>query len=194
MASADAFKEVVSSQIPALQLLINLGWQYLTPAEALALRGGKEKNVALTGVLEPWLRAHNSITFKGRQHAFADATIREALGRLLDEPLQSLMVTNARLYELLTLGTSVTQAIDGDRKSFSLHYVDWRHPENNVYHVTDEFSVEKQGSHSTRRPDIVLFVNGIPLVVIECKRPDLDLQGEKAVAEAVSQSLDMVQT
>jgi len=94
MASADAFKEVVSSQIPALQLLINLGWQYLTPTEALALRSGKEKNVVLTGVLEPWLRAHNSITFKGRQHAFSDATIREALGRLLDEPLQSLMVTN----------------------------------------------------------------------------------------------------
>jgi len=189
MASPDAFKEIVSSQIPALQLLINLGWQYLTPAEALALRDGKGKNVVLTGVLEPWLRAHNSITFKGRHHAFADATIREALGRLLDEPLQSLMVTNARLYEMLTLGTSVTQAIDGDRKSFSLHYVDWRHPENNVYHVTDEFSVEKQGSHSARRPDIVLFVNGIPLVVIECKRPDLNLQGEKAVAEAVSQSL-----
>lgn len=82
MASADAFKEVVSSQIPALQLLVNLGWQYLTPAEALVLRGGKEKNVVLTGVLEPWLRAHNTIAFKGRHHAFSDASIREALGRL----------------------------------------------------------------------------------------------------------------
>ena len=72
------------------------------------------------------------------------------------------MLTNERLYELLTLGTSLTQTIDGDRKSYSLHYIDWQHPERNVYHVTDEFAVEKRGSHSTRRPDIVLFVNGIP--------------------------------
>jgi type I restriction enzyme, R subunit len=49
--------------------------------------------------------------------------------------------------------------------------------------------VEKRGSHETRRPDLVLFVNGIPLVVVECKRPDLEQGGEKAVAEAISQML-----
>jgi type I restriction enzyme, R subunit len=189
MSQPDAYREEISSQLPALQLLITLGWQYLTPNEALALRSGKEANVVLTGVLEPWLRANNQISYKGQRHAFSDASIREALERLINEPLQSLIPTNARLYELLTLGTSLPQAIDGDRKSFSLHYIDWQHPERNSYHVTDEYTVERQGSHSTRRPDIVLFVNGIPLVVIECKRPDLDLHGEKAVAEAVSQMI-----
>lgn len=187
--SVSAYREEISSQIPAAQLLINLGWQYLTPAEALALRGGKERNVVLTGVLEPWLRGHNQIRTKGQAHAFSDANIGEALDRLVNEPLQSLIVTNERIYELLTLGTSMTQTIDGDRKSYALHYIDWQHPEHNVFHVTEEFSVERQGSHQTRRPDLVLFVNGIPLVIIECKRPDLDLQGEKAVAEAVSQML-----
>ncbi|MCB1130823.1 MAG: type I restriction endonuclease subunit R, partial [Verrucomicrobiae bacterium] len=72
---------------------------------------------------------------------------------------------------LLTLGTSIAHTIAGDRRSYSLHYIDWQHPENNVYHVSDEFSVERRGSHKTRRPDIVLFVNGIPLAVIECKSP-----------------------
>lgn len=187
--SANAYLEEISSQIPAAQLLVNLGWHYLTPPEALVLRGGRERNVVLTGVLESWLRRHNEIRVKGQRHPLSDANIGEAIERLTNEPLQSLIVTNERLYELLTLGTSLTQTIDGDRKSYSLHYIDWQHPECNVFHVSEEFSVERQGSHHSRRPDLVLFVNGIPLGVIECKRPDLDLQGEKAVAQALSQML-----
>jgi type I restriction enzyme R subunit len=189
MTSSNAYREELSSQIPAAQLLIALGWQYLTPTEALALRGGKEKRVVLTGVLEPWLRANNAITVKGQQHAFSDTNFREAVERLVDEPLQSLIITNDRLYELITLGTSLTQTIEGDRKSHNLRYVDWQRPERNAFHVTEEFVVERQGSHATRRPDLVLFVNGIPLAVIECKRPDLDTEGEQATAEAVSQMI-----
>jgi type I restriction enzyme R subunit len=82
-----------------------------------------------------------------------------------------LVRTNEKLYELLTLGTSLPQTIDGDTRSFSLHYIDWQHPENNVYQVTEEYVVERRRSHLTRRPDVVCFVNGIPLAVIECKRP-----------------------
>jgi len=190
MTQSNAYKEEISSQIPALQLLIALGWQYLTPHEALYLRGGREKDVVLTGVLEPWLREHNRVQLKGATYPFSDANIREAINRLVNEPFQSLTLSNERIYELLTLGTSLTQTIHGDRKSHSLRYIDWQHPEANVYHVSDEFSMEKRGSHETRRPDIVLFVNGIPLAVVECKRPDLELEsGEKAVAEAVSQML-----
>lgn len=166
-----------------------MGWQYLSPDEALALRGGKEANTVLTAVLEPWLQQHNTIRYKGQRHDFSDSNIREAVERLTNEPLQSLLPTNERLYELLTLGTSLTQTISGDRKSYSLHYIDWQHPERNVYHVAEEYVVERQGSHATRRPDVVLFVNGIPLVVIECKRPDLNLAGEKPVSEAVSQMI-----
>jgi len=55
MPPTDTYLEEISSQLPALQLLINLGWQYLTPGEALALRDGKLKNVVLNGVLESWL-------------------------------------------------------------------------------------------------------------------------------------------
>jgi len=37
-------------------------------------------------------------------------------------------------------------------------YIDWKYPENNVYHVADEFEVERMASHELRRPDVVLFV------------------------------------
>jgi len=77
------------------------------------------------------------------------------------------------------------QSIDGDTKSFQLDYIDWKHPENNVYHVAEEFAVERSGSHETRRPDVVLFVNGIPLAVIECKRPDL----KDPIGQAISQQI-----
>ncbi|GAB4208409.1 MAG: HsdR family type I site-specific deoxyribonuclease [Roseiflexaceae bacterium] len=189
MTLPNAYREAVSSQIPAAQLLLALGWQYLTPDEALALRAGRQKNVVLTGVLEPWLRANNQIEARGQRLAFSDANIRLAVERLVDEPFQSLILTSERLYELLTLGTSLTQTVDGDRKSFTLRYIDWERPERNHYHICEEFVVERRGSRATRRPDLVLFVNGIPLAVIECKRPDLDSEGEQATAEAISQML-----
>ncbi len=184
-----SFKEELISQIPAVRLLMAMGYQYLTPEEALALRGGKKNRVILEGVLEPWLKANNQITFKGGTYPFSEGNIRRAVETLRDEPFHGLIPTNQRVYELLTLGTSLQQTIDGDKKSFSLHYIDWAHPERNVYHVTEEFSVERRGSHEMRRPDIVCFVNGIPLVVIECKRPDLETESGKAFEEAVSQML-----
>ncbi len=198
MARGNEYLEEIHCQLPALQLLINMGWTYLPPSEALRLRGGREGNVVLTGILEPWLRANNEIQTKGQRYNFDEGNIREAVERLVNEPFMSLATTNARLYELLTLGTSLSQTItqstahgdQQDRKSHSLHYIDWQRPERNVYHVSDEFSVEKRGSHSTRRPDIVLFVNGIPLVVIECKRSDQEHKGEKAVALGIKQLIN----
>ena len=185
------FREELISQIPASRLLMALGYAYLTPDEALAQRGGQTRNVILTDVLEGWLRTHNRIDYKGGSYEFSEANLREALRRLTDITLNDGLVrTNEQVYELLTLGTSLEQIINGDRRSFSLRYIDWQHPENNVYHVTEEYTVERRKSHQTRRPDIVCFVNGIPLVVIECKRPDLQTpKGGLPYEEAVSQML-----
>jgi type I restriction enzyme R subunit len=189
--STPSYLEDRISQIPALRLLMALGWQYLTPDEAMRLRGGKQRDVILEGVLLPWLREHNHIQHKGQRHAFNEANLSGALRALTDVQLnQGLVPASQAVYERLTLGTSAEQVIGGDRRSFNLHYIDWEHPENNIYQVADEFVVERRGSYQTRRPDIVLFVNGIPLAVIECKRPDQQTgEGEKAVYEGVSQML-----
>ena len=85
--------------------------------------------------------------------------------------LKGLRGTNQDIYDTLVLGTTITKTIDGDSKSYSFRYVDWGNPDNNVYHVTAEMSVERTASTQTRRCDIVAFVNGIPFVVIENKRP-----------------------
>lgn len=169
-----SYLEDFDSQIPAVRLLLGIGWQYLSRDEALQLRSGRQDQVVLTGVLRPWLAENNTILTKGLTHPFNENNINEALRRLTDIHFDGLVRTNENLYNLLTIGTSLEQTVNGDRKGRQLKYIDWRYPENNLYHVTTEFSVEKSHSRETRRVDLVLFVNGIPFVVIECKRRDKD--------------------
>lgn len=168
--SAPSFKEDHISQIPALQLLQNMGYTYLSPAEAMKLRGNRASNVLLEGVLADQLRKINVIRFKGKEHAFTEGNIQSAIQSLKEISPDGLKRANEELYYLLCLGRTLQQTIDGDTKSHPLHFIDWKEPANNIFHVTEEFEVEKTGSHDKRRPDIVLFVNGIPLCVMECKR------------------------
>ena len=186
-----SYREELISQIPAAQLLINLGYEYLTPDQALALRDGRERNVVLTDILGPWLNEHNRFTYRGEQHRFSQSAITEAIRRLTDISLNAgLTHTNETIYETLTLGISLPQTIQGDTRHYSFRFIDWDNPDNNVYHVTEEFAVERERSHKTRRPDLVCFVNGIPFVVIECKRPDLKVKdGGLPHEEAISQML-----
>ncbi len=181
-----SFQEDHISQIPALQFLQNLGYAYLSPEEALQLRGGKSSAVLLEGVLEAQLRKINRIQYKGGVYEFSDSNVQAGINALKDVPLQEgLIAANESVYNLLTLGKALEQSIDGDKKSYTLQYIDWKNPGNNTFHVTEEFSVQRAGSHEHYRPDIVLFVNGIPLVVIECKRPDI----KEPIKEAISQHL-----
>lgn len=186
-----SFKENHISQIPALLVLVKMGYTYLSPEEAEAKRGHKLSNVFLEDILEQQLQRINVIRFRGKEYPFSNANIHHAIRALKDFPLKDGLVrTNEKVYDLLTLGKSFEENIQGDRKSFTMQYIDWENPENNVFHVTDEFSVEKTGSTTTRRPDIVLFVNGIPLAVMECKSPALETKGgEKPVDQAISQHI-----
>lgn len=146
MSHTPSFKEEYISQIPALQLLMQLGFTYLAPDEALRLRGGRLGDVVLGEVLREWLAEHNVVRYRGEKHAFSEKNIALAMERLMNQQNRAhegLIRANERVYELLTLGTSLTQTIRGDSKSYSLKYIDWLHPEKNVYHVTDEYSVER---------------------------------------------------
>jgi type I restriction enzyme, R subunit len=178
-------REVISSQIPALALLQNIGYTYITPAEALAYRQGKRSKVVLEDILTAQLHKLNQIEHRGKIHPFSDANIQTAVAAISQFPYDALYTTSAQIYDLLGLGKSLEQTIDGDKKSHTLKYIDWENPANNVYHVTDEFEIERLNSTQTRRPDIVVFVNGIPLVAIECKRPDAN----DPISDAISQHL-----
>ncbi len=161
------------SQLAALALLAKMEYRVLSREEALALRGGRASRVLLEDVLRAQLARINRIRFRGREVPFSGANIRRAIQALEDVPLaEGLQRANEQVYDLLRLGKSLEQTVERDTKSFSLRYVDWERPENNVFHATAEFLVQRAGSAETRRLDVVLFVNGIPFAVMECKAPD----------------------
>lgn len=182
-----SFKEDHISQIPALQMLVNLGYTYLSPAEADRQRGGKTTNVLLEDVLRKQLKEINSIRVSATKTSlFTDENIERGILALKNLPMnEGYIAASEKAYNLLTLGQPLEQSIDGDKKSFTLLYIDWKNIHNNVFHVTEEFSVMRSTSKDHYRPDLVLFVNGIPLCIIECKRPDM----KEPLKQAISQHL-----
>ncbi|WP_294539063.1 HsdR family type I site-specific deoxyribonuclease [uncultured Rhodoblastus sp.] len=170
--------ELAQSQIPAIQMLVALGFQPLPQARATVLRGDRLRNVVLDEILADRLLQINRFTHKGREYSFDLADAHEAIRRLKPTPdrLKGLRATNQEIYDTLVLGTTITKTIDGDSKSYSFRFIDWDEPQNNAFHVTAEFSVERTGNSQTRRCDIVGFVNGVPFLVIENKRPTESLQ------------------
>lgn len=187
-----SFKENDISKAPALELLQKLGYTYISPDEALAMRGGKMSNVLLEDVLRNQLRELNSIKADGYKVArFSEQNIENGVTAMRNVPMEGGYISgNEAVYNMLTLGKAFEQSMDGDKKSKTMQYIDWEHLENNVYHVTEEFAVTRTGSADTYRPDIVLFVNGIPLVVIECKRPDVKGAEEQAVSQHLRNQQD----
>lgn len=184
-----SFKEEHISQLPALKLLINMGWKYLSPDQALEARGGRTSNVLLESILKKQLQEINKIEYKQKEFTFSESNINNAILALRDLPIQDgFMAANKTFYELITLGKSFEQSVLGDKKSFSFNYIDWKNPDNNVYHVTEEYSVLRSGKNESApnshyRPDIVLFINGIPMLVIECKSPKIKDPLDKSIEQ-----------
>jgi type I restriction enzyme R subunit len=177
------YTEWSDSQKPALNLFKKLGWQYLSPSQAEKERGDILSNVILERILEDRLQTINSFEYKGKDYRFSQSSIQAAVNTLKSVQDEGLVQTNEKVYDLLTLGRSFTETIAGDQKAFTLKYIDWFNPDNNVYHITEEFAVD--GIKKQCRPDLVLFVNGIPFIVIENKRRDKN----QSIDEAISQHI-----
>ena len=154
------FDEASSSQIPALLQLINLGYDYIPRNEVNNHRESKSQYI-LHDIAKKALRDIN-------EDIISDKSIDEALYALEKTKLDDGMIKASEdVYSNLLGGVSVPEIIDGKKTSPQLKFINWQEPEKNVYHVVAEFEIEED---QNRRPDIVLFVNGIPFAVIECKK------------------------
>lgn len=175
------FNERPESQDRAIKVLEKLGYQYIPRSQAENLRG-RLSQVLFPEVLREFLR-RQSFVYRGKQTPFSDRSIGKAINDL-DVPLVAgLLSASKTIYDMLLAGSSYEEELfDGGRQSFDLRFIDWEHPENNIWQVTDEFSVERQNGKYAR-PDIVLLINGIPLVVIECKKSGVDV--DKGVAQNI---------
>ena len=179
----DAYLEINASQRPALALFEAMGYTYISPADCDKQRGSRY-HVLLRDILRGQLRRLNRYVYAGAENEFSAANIERAMEDL-DEPLtDGLVRTSEKIYDALLLGKSYPETVgDGKMLSFNLRYIDWDNPQNNVFHVTEEFAVDSQDRQHNARPDIVLFINGIPFAVIECKAPHIP------VDEAVGQMI-----
>ena len=93
----------------------------------------------------------------------------DALKQVIDLGIPVLLSANRRLHRLLTGGVPVQYQKDGDTRGDFVRLIDWAEPTNNEWLAVNQFSIK--GPHHTRRPDIILFVNGLPLVLLELKNP-----------------------
>lgn len=179
----NAYLEVNASQKPAIALLQSMGYTYISPEDCEKQRGSRY-HVLLKDILRGQLRRLNRYSYAGAENEFSAANIERAMEEL-DEPLtDGLVRTSEKIYDALLLGKSYPETVGGGKSlSFNLKYIDWEHPENNLFHVTEEFAVESQDKLHNARPDIVLFINGIPFAVIECKAPHISV--DQAVEQMI---------
>lgn len=171
------FNERPECQERMLRFLEKLGYEYVSRSEA-ELKRGKLANVLFTDEIIKFMRGQH-YTYMGFERPFSDESIYRAIKELDVSLLQGLALASREIYNLLTLGISVEEKIVVDKnepikKSFDLKYIDFEHPEKNIWQVTDEFSVERSNGQYSR-PDIVILCNGIPLVVVECKKSSIDI-------------------
>lgn len=162
------------SQDRMIRLLQRLGYEYVSRADAEKLRGSK-KRVLFKNELAEFL-SKQKFTYGELERQFSVASIDKAIAAL-DIPIHNgLALTNKNIYDLICTGISLEQTLlDGSIRSFDMDYIDFKNPERNTFQVTDEFEMERANGKFAR-PDVILLVNGIPLVVIECKKSSVDVK------------------
>jgi type I restriction enzyme R subunit len=181
-----SLSEAGREQLQALMTLSALGWRYVTRAEVDRQRRHRRTGVLLEDTLRAQLAVLNRIRAGGHPHAFSEGNIETAVERLKDVRFDGLMRTNERQTDLIQLGVALPQTVEGQSRERPFRYINWGldadNTRANAFHMTSEFPVDWPEGASIR-PDIVLFVNGIPFAVIEVKR------SQEKVAQGISQHL-----
>jgi type I restriction enzyme R subunit len=153
-------------EAPALAQLKGLGWSHLdgtTLAPEKTTLRSSFKDVVLTPNLEkaiqrinPWISEDN---------------LRKVVREVTLIQTSTLMEANQWFWERLTQYFSVDQDLGSGRRGQTLKLIDFDTPDNNEFLCVDQFKV--QGPSQNIIPDITLFVNGLPLGVMECKSPSI---------------------
>lgn len=171
---------------PFIDQLLAMGWQFTTgnPMDPSATGRNSFREVLLDSDLRQALRRIN-LDDNGNPW-LDDGRISTAVSAIERVAPPKLMEANQAATELLLKGTTVEGIPGWDQgRNKTVHYIDWNNPENNTFRVINQFRVAEPGGQAHRhiQPDLVLFVNGIPLVVVECKSP----LEQEPVAKAIDQ-------
>ena len=165
--------EYIECQQPAYELLRDsFSYRYADGADLLGERDGEsERQVILRDTLARKLREING--------DIADATVEEAIRALEHPGAGSLIEINQQLHTLISRWITIEERTATGTAGRSVRYIDFDTPGNNDFLVAEEFTV--RGPNGRKRADLVIFINGIPIVVIECKEPG----NRNGIAEAI---------
>lgn len=159
--ASDEFDKV---ELPALQQLQSLGWSYVEGAK-LSPWESDERSSFKDVVLEKRLTA----VIKRINPWINDENLRKVVRDLTKTQYLNLVEANREIWTSINQCVSVMQDLGRGNKGQTVRIVDFENPENNEFLCTNQFKVSGVNQHII--PDIVLFVNGLPLAVIECKSP-----------------------
>ena len=147
----------------AIERLEELGYNYIYAPDIASDSDAPERNsfeqVLLLNRLQKAVRRINYDLPIDAQDEAINAVQRIASPDLL--------ANNIVFHRLLTEGVAVTKRVDGNERGDRVWLIDFQNPENNEFVVANQFTVIENGHN--KRPDVILFVNGLPLVVMELK-------------------------
>ncbi|WP_300717738.1 HsdR family type I site-specific deoxyribonuclease [uncultured Brachyspira sp.] len=164
-------------QNKVIELFKSMGYQYISYEDALKERNNDTNNVLFKNILEEQLKKINYFMYDGKKNSFSIDNIKKAADDLDIPLIKGYLITNEEITERILKGESYKEKIGNKQESFNIKYIDFDNIENNIFHITEEFIVNRSSleeKEKTRRPDLVVFINGIPIAVIELKKGSVD--------------------
>lgn len=177
------FDETKQSQLPFVEMLINLGYRYIPALEVMRQRGNDTSKFLLKETAFRKLSEINEYEHNGQEYKFSDKDVAEAIDELENLQYEGLVDTSKKVFGMImpkTGGKTIRVFQDGKYVSKSFRYIDFDEIENNDFAVTVEYQATGKDNI---RVDIVVFVNGIPFAMVENKKSATD------VKEAINQHI-----
>lgn len=147
----------------AIELLEKLGYAYIYAPDIAPDSENPERNSYEEVLLVN--RLQNAV--KRINHSIPTDAQTEAIKEIQRIASPELLTNNENFHRLLTEGIPVSKRVDGDDRGDRVWLIDFKNPHNNEFVVANQFTIIENGNN--KRPDVILFVNGIPLVIIELK-------------------------
>ena len=155
-------------QLRAVQFLQKLGYKYLSAEEVAVERCGDFQSVLLRRTLTAQIQRINRVGSPGEMVDVSMQRVEGAIAVLEEAAESEVPYNQARVYRLLLGGEMGESSVGVETKRSRIRFIDWSSPLNNAFHVTTDFCVQV-GDHLLERfLNVVCFVNGLPLVLIEC--------------------------
>lgn len=152
--------EYIQSELPAITLFQKMGYQYYNGAtqdERMDITETilKDRLISAIKRLNPWINENN---------------LNKVYSLITSFTGTSLMEINEKIWHLIKGGThTVKQVINGVEDFHPVHFIDYEKPDNNDFLIVNQIKYHGGAQHSV--PDLVVYINGLPIAIIECKSP-----------------------